>query len=684
VTVRSDSRQVSGCSGLILNDSLVEKALSFLEIRSAFMNTQSFDEVLPEDAEVSLYAPFLPDSNTSVARADCGIAQAFYDQRPNGATVIINPVLGQQPGTTFRIHVNDIMRVDSQQAKSTNDAVTLHIPKNLLRSDPGFVNKLNYSVERTTSPEETYEPPLTILYNAVRPGMEDQNGDEGHSELKFELPREVLEDGIDADRAAKGVLCHFCYPYCRPFDRIVLNCNGHDVVWVVHPDEAPATPTSTPTCIERLLEKADLEAAGDHLEFSFTYTVYDEIGNGADLNSPWSAAIRVVVDLGGARMTAPDIAEDPDDPHDAPETIDLNKLGNKDLTIQVHVLEPLWATNDTVRVKYTATPGSGPVVAHTVEEQVGRLPFVHRLMIPNAKVIGDSLVAVLYEQIRGGIVIATSKVARARVIVKPVILAVKNSSGLDVQNGGTVSDNKVVLSGSALAGMVLRVFDGEVFVEEIQTGANYKWQSKLLPIAVGQHSFTVKEKTGNQFESDPWRFERLALSIDRTQMKLDGFSVKVPQWPKTGEDSLGNTGVRVPTGGVPPYDYASSDPLTVPVTAAGKVTGLKQGVATIYVTDREGETVSYLVAVTNVFQLQISAEKLRSDDAIAWMHTLGGLNVYNFIFTRDVRRVYFPSIPERINTCHLSGSFYTYMRTDMSFYGVASLAVLTSWCLLPL
>lgn len=649
------------------------------------MNTQSFDEVLPEDAEVSLYAPFLPDGNESVAGADYGMPKAFYDQRPNGATVIINPVLGQQPGTTFRIHVNGIMRVDSQQAQSTDDAVTLHIPKNLLRSDPGFVNKLNYSVERTTSPEETYEPPVTILYNAVRPGMEDQNGDEGHSELEFELPRDVLEDGIDADRAAQGVQVWFSYPYCRPYDRNVLNCNGHDVEWEVHPDEAPSTPTSTPTRIERLLEKADLEVAGDHPHFSFTYTVFDQIGNGADLNSPWSAAIRVVVDLKGTRMAAPDIAEDPDDPHDAPDTIDLNKLGNNDLTIQVHVLEPLWATNDTVRVKYTATPSSGTVVAHTVDDLVGRLPFVHRLMIPNAKVIGDSVVAVLYEQVRGGVVIATSKVARARVIVKPVILAVKNSSGGHVENGGKVSDNKVVLSGSALAGMVLRVFDGEVFIEEIQTGANYKWQSKLLPIAVGQHSFTVKEKTGNQFESDPWRFQRLALSIDRTQMKLDGFSVKVPQWPKTGVDSIGNTGIRVPTGGVPPYDYASSDPLTVPVTVAGKVTGLKQGVATIYVTDREGETVNYLVAVTNVYRLQISNQAIGFLQAEAWMNSLEGRHTYDRAFRNDILRVYFPPIrTSHVWTCATFGQFGGFMSVEYRFQSTTGSPLFPAWCLVPM
>ena len=41
------------------------------------MNTQSFDEVLPEDAEVSLYAPQLPDSNTSVAGADAVSPRRF-------------------------------------------------------------------------------------------------------------------------------------------------------------------------------------------------------------------------------------------------------------------------------------------------------------------------------------------------------------------------------------------------------------------------------------------------------------------------------------------------------------------------------------------------------------------------------------------------------------------------------
>lgn len=67
----------------------------------------------------------------------------------------------------------------------------------------------------------------------------------------------------------------------------------------------------------------------------------------------------MVVDVKGNRLAAPDIAEDPDDPNDAPDTIDLNKLGSKDLTIQVHVLESVWVSSDIIRVTYTATPSAG-------------------------------------------------------------------------------------------------------------------------------------------------------------------------------------------------------------------------------------------------------------------------------------------------------------------------------------
>lgn len=647
------------------------------------MTTQPFDQMPPDNSELALYPPQLPDSNTSVAGADCGIAKQFVDMTPNGATVIVGPFLNQAPLDTVQLNLNDEMNIASTQTQSTDDSVVLYIAKNKLRSDPGYVNELTYTVIRGSSNEGTSEPPLMILYNSIRPGMEDRiEGDEGHSELEFKLPQDVIEEGIDADRAAQGVQVYFSYPYCRAYDRILLNCNGKkDVYREVHPDEAPAQPGPEPTRIGLLLDKDVFEAAGDDPQFYFSYTVHDQIGNGADLKSPWSAAICVDVDLNGIRMAAPDIAEDPDDPNDAPDTIDLNKLGSKDLTIQVHVLAPVWASDDIIRVKYTATPNAGGAATeHVVEALVGRIPFTHKLLVPNAKVIADSVVKVTYEQIRGGVVTARSKIARARAIVKPVITSVKNSFGAEIENGGTVSDNKIILSGSALAGAVLQIFDGETFIEDVQADASYKWQSKRVLIAVGPHRFIAREKNGQQFESEPWSIERLAFSIDKLPMILKGYSVKIPQWPKTGEDSVGNTAVRTPIGGVPPYTYLSSEPLTASVTPQGKVTGLKSGVSTIYVVDQECTTLTYLVSVTNVYRLQINDQLLTSPESVSWMNSMHGSTVFES-FKRDVRRVYIaPRRPNNVWTCNPS----IVLRPDDTLWGFAPTLKYNAWCVIPI
>jgi hypothetical protein len=523
------------------------------------------------------------------------------------------------------------------------------------------------------------------LYNDIRPGIEDLTpGDGVHSRLKLIVPKDVLEDGIDADRAELGV--HICvsYPYCRPFDKICLNLNGHDVYRVVTADEAPPIPSAEPTTVCLTLGKIDFELAGDSPHFVFSFTVEDDIGNGADPDSPWSESWPVDVDLKGVRLTEPDITEDPDDHNDAPDTIDLNKLGAKDLTIQVHVLATVWKPDDKIRVKYTATPNAGGTpVEHGVETTVVRIPFVQKLMITNAKVIANSVVKVSYEQVREKEVIARSKVATARVILAPVITSAKNSAGTQLQNGGTVSDNKVTLEGSAVARTKVQIFNGQTFIEEVHTGTDYKWKSSAISIVVGMHTFTAREKDGNQLISEPWLIERLAFSIERTQMKLEGLSVKVPQWPKTGEDSLGNTSVRVPTGGVPPYDFASSDPLTVPVTAQGKVTGLKNGVATIYVTDREGTSLTYLVAVTNVFKLQISDQLFTFLDAEKWMNSLGGRHTYDQIFRNDIVRVYLvPARETNTWTCATLGRWGGYIFPNNTFQTTThATAAWTSWCL---
>lgn len=648
------------------------------------MATEPIDQGLTAGDEINLYAPRLPDGKENVAGADYGLPIRFYDDKPRGATVIVPALLGQEPKMTVFLNLNGVEKITSEQTETTTSDTTLYIPHDLLL--PDRLNTLNYTARRLDSSEETYEPPLAIKYNKIRPGIEDKiKGDEGHSELRLILPQDVIDDGIDADRAAQGVQAYCMYPYCRAFDKISLRCNGHVLTRVVHPDEAPPTPSNEPTAIGILLDKAFFEAAGDNRQAAFDFSVEDDLTNTADPSSPWSKSIRVVIDLEGTRMAAPDMAEDPDDPNDAPDTIDRNKLGTRDLTTQVHVIEPVWKNGDTLRVKFTATPRTGTVVEHVVNETVIRLPFTHRLMIPNAKVIADSAATALYECVRNNAVIATSKIARAWVIQAPLITSVKNSFNVELENGGTVSDNKVMLSGSALAGVVLQIFDAGKLEEEVNVGANYKWQSSFISIAEGKHSFTVKEKTGNQFESEPWAIERLAFSINRTQMKLAGFSVRVDGWEKTGEDSIGNTEVRIPTGGVPPYEYAPADPSVVSVTAQGKVIGLKNGATPVYVTDQEGTILTYLVAVTNKFKLEIGRTAMRPLDAEQWMNSLGGVHSYSYVFLRDLLRTYLPpALDDYVWTCGTFGRFYAYIRPGYSLQSTTGQYLFIPWCLIPI
>lgn len=649
------------------------------------MNTETLEQPDSDNAVLALYPPDLVDSNKSVVGADCGIAINYYDLTPMGAKVRVDPYVDQAPGDTVSLNLNGELNIANTQTQSTDDAVILYIPKNKLLSGADIINELTYTVTRRSQNQGTSEPPLRVLYYGIRPGKENRiPGGPGHSELKLILPQDVLDYGIDADRAEQGVHVSFEYPYCGAFNTIRLNCNGHDVFREVTADEAPLTPTAVPTRICLTLTKADLEQVKDHPQAVFNFTVNDQVGNGADPDSPWSASLLVTVDMQGARLTAPDITEDPDDPNDAPDTIDLNKLGTNDLTIQVHVLSPPWTANDVIRVKYVATPNSGGTpVEHSVEAPVARIPFVQKLLIPNTKVIADSVVRVSYEQVRGGAVIARSRVAMARVILAPVITAAKDLAGVVLENGGSVSHNKIILEGSALAGAVLEILDGAAVVEEVRTGADYKWKSTAISIAVGRHVFTAREKAGNQLVSEPWAIERLPFSMDRTQLRLAGLSIRVPQWIKTGQDSIGNIGVRVPTGGVKPYDYASSDPTSVSVTEQGKVSGLKNGVATIYVTDQEGTTLTYLAVVTNVWKLQISDQLYTFLNAEKWMHTLGGRHTYDGAIMQDLLRVYVVP-PREINvwTCGTFGHWGGYIAPSNRFNSTThSTAQWTSWCL---
>jgi YVTN family beta-propeller protein len=373
----------------------------------------------PDNTVLALYPPRAPEATTPVVGAHYGVPKHAYDLKPMGLTIKVDPLLTGtlQAGDVIRLVLNghDTEATKIIAAGEENAIQTLYLPKGLLR--PNQLNTLVYTITRGSENKGTSTPELSLLYNAIRPGNQDRTpGDGAHSELQLILPPDVIDDGIDAERAKQGVQVCFAYPYCRAYDVIRLNCNGQDVVRTVTATEAPATPSAEPTTICVMVGEEVFQQAGDNPKFVFSYTVTDQLGNGPDTDSPYSGTVEVDVHLKETRMVAPDLAEDPDDPSDDPRTIDLTKLGSKDLTVLVHTFAPLWQPNDKIRVTYIATKPGTPMVSHTVEADVGRIPFTYKLMVPNAKVIAGSVVGAKYELVRGGIAIATSKTTTASVI----------------------------------------------------------------------------------------------------------------------------------------------------------------------------------------------------------------------------------------------------------------------------
>jgi hypothetical protein len=233
----------------------------------------------------------------------------------------------------------------------------------------------------------------------------------------------------------------------------------------------------------------------------------------------------------------------------------------------------------------------------------------------------------------------------------PTLTSVKGSpSGDDIPEGGTTVETAVTLGGTASKGQNVEVFDGTTSKGQATANATTGvWTLLVSGLSESVHRFKAKALYGTGVESAVRTFTVVnSLIIDTTPMTLNGFSVKLP-WPKTGADSIGNTQTRVPTRGVPPYRYSSSNIQVATVDSSGKVTGERNGTASITVTDDAGATASYNVLVSNIWEIINSPNEMSHYTAKGWVSQNGSPLVVNKNIPgpriEDINRVYIPRPP---------------------------------------
>ena len=404
----------------------------------------------PENSVLKIFPPVILGWTPAVVGGDGGVPLRIYDDNaPNGANVVIDPIIGAAAFDVIDLWLNgNIVDTEIVQPGTENDRHLTTIPNGLL--NPNAVNTLEATVSRVGGNTQRSTPLLAILYNAIRPGNKDINSIPGHSELQLKLPQDVIDNGLDAARAALGVEVSFCYPYCRAYDVIELRMGTLTARFTVLSTEAPLFGGITPICIVRTLTAQQFQQAGDNPQFTLTYTVYDQIGNGAGPSDPFSVPVVIDVDLAGVRRPAPIFLDSPTDDDSA--IIDRGQLGSNDLIMLVRTFAPQFAIGDTIRARYSSPPSPDFFVDGTITGQFGQLSPL-ALEVPNNLVISGHVVTGSYVQSRNGGVIANSRIAMARVIgqglpdLPPPLVLITHNGVLDPKDNPEGATGRVIVPG---------------------------------------------------------------------------------------------------------------------------------------------------------------------------------------------------------------------------------------------
>jgi hypothetical protein len=188
--------------------------------------------------------------------------------------------------------------------------------------------------------------------------------------------------------------------------------------------------------------------------------------------------------------------------------------------------------------------------------------------------------------------------------VKPTITSVVDANGYGIPNGATTNSGSGRTSGTGTPSGSIELYDGSAFIKTVLVGSNGQWNTDWGTYASStDHTFTARNPGGG-LSSNAWVFRIVilpSLTIDTSLLELSGRLVRYGRTPT--HPPSGTSATRVASGGVPPYTY-SVNSYAVEISAnTGRIIAFRDGQGTVTVTDKNGDTASYVVRVSNVLDI---------------------------------------------------------------------------------
>ncbi|WP_339505502.1 hypothetical protein [Pseudomonas sp. RL_105y_Pfl2_101] len=343
------------------------------------MDTADNNPLVYDELEIPDGGPAHPPAPAGSVGINIAAARVIFPH--DGLRLLLPPWDNMGQGDSFRIKLNNIPVLPGSIDEETEvgQRVERYIPVGGL-VDGDF--NLNYDVRLLGEPDFTSSAvtKIHVKIDEAPPGGQDQDGDTpGHSELKLTIPVEFLPPGaVDKDAAAAGVPVTIePYPIMAEGDRIKLSWGGEFIWKTVDAQHLP--PQSAPLVIT--VDEDTIHRAGDTDSngLAVVFEVYDRVDNKSE---DWSAEVRVIVDTGNSRLMAPLIKEVNN------LVLDMDQLGEADLTYQVIAMDANFKVGDDVEIHLTGTTAEGEKIEEVTyaPERILNTPSILEFKRPSAEV----------------------------------------------------------------------------------------------------------------------------------------------------------------------------------------------------------------------------------------------------------------------------------------------------------